>query len=370
MGEADYVMGSRLMGTIKEMKRLSNAFKSLVALEGGYRLSSYRVTLLVSPYKVEPQVQEDLAACGIVLEPMEKASLLSDLDGLLITKALDDAAFLESGILHLSKTPGLLLVYGEDIPYGYADTLVDAYARQGSWEVVRMTLVCSGERALLGGKPNGVWVRDLCRRLAHHHLQSMVCQMREVDEVIRQLPRYLAWKERFFFELGEVCDSEHISLQRVARAMGMDTRIGQQWMYPERRDYGQVCWWLERECRHVLEKTNVERITIWGPLILWKQMPTGWLTTKEVYLYTWEDEPIPNEDFPDWTICNQWEKSLENADLLVIGGVDIVLSELPLYQLARLMRQAVVVDAAACFPIQEAQAYLKSYRAVGEKTNV
>lgn len=316
-----------------------------------------------------PQVHKDLAACGFALKTVEGESDLSGGSGFLVTSPLD-VAVLEREAINLPETPGLLLVYGTDIPYGYADTLVDTYASQGRWEVVRMALICGGERALIGGNPNGAWVRKLCRTLAHHHLQSMVCRMREVDEVIRQLPRYLAWKEQFYFELGEKCDSEHISLQRVTRAMGMDTRIGQQWLYLERQDPMLVCQWLERECRHVLEKANVERVTIWGPLRLWRQMPVDWLNGKQVCLYTPEDEPIPNEGFPNWTFCHQWEKSLENTDLLIIGGVDDTLSELPLHQLVRLMRQAVVVDATACFPILEAQAYLKSYRAIGEKTNV
>lgn len=325
--------------------------------------------LLVSLGETTPQVQTDLAACGFALETMGKERYFSGGKGLLVTTPLD-VAILKSEAVNLRETPGLLLVYGTDIPYGYADTLVDTYASQGRWEVVRMAVVCGGERALIGGNPNGVWVRRLCRTLAHHHLPSMVCRMREVDEVIRQLPRYLAWKERFYFGLGETCDAEHISLQRVARAMGMDTRIGQEWLYPERQDPMLVCRWLERECRHVLEKANVERVTIWGPLRMWSQMPVDWLNGKQVCLYTREDESIPNEGFLNWTICHQWEKSLENTDLLVIGGVDPYLSELPLHQLVRLMRQAVVVDATACFPMQEAQAYLKSYRAIGEKTNV
>ncbi|MFP3392225.1 hypothetical protein [Brevibacillus sp. SIMBA_040] len=333
-------------------------------------MSSNIMTLLTSANRVAPHVQEDLAACGIALKPWGMGDVLPDeAEGLLVAHP-DHAAVLQRRDIRMFEIPGLLLVYGEDIPHGFADTLVRTDANQESWEVVRMAFFCGGERVLLGGNPNGVWVRRLCRQLAHHDLVSMVCQMREVDEVIHQLPRYLAWKEQFYFELGERCDGQHISLQRVSRALGMDTRIGQQWLYPERTDHAKVCQWLERECRHVLQKANVQKVALWGPISLWNQMPADWLAGKEVFLYGWGDKLFPNNKFPEWTICINWEKTLENTDLLVIGGIGHRLGELPLYQLVRLMRQAVVVDAVATFPIQEAQAYLKGYRAIGEKTNV
>ncbi|WP_312116008.1 hypothetical protein [Brevibacillus reuszeri] len=333
-------------------------------------MSTYIMTLLTPTDKVAPHVQEELAACGIVLKPWGTGDVSpEEAAGLLIAHP-DHAAVLGHGPVRVSETPGLLLIYGEHIPNGFVDSLQRTYANQGSGEVVRMAFFCGRERVLLGGNPNGKWIRQLCRQLAHHGHMSMVCQMREVDEVIDQLPRYLAWKEQFFMELGEVCDQQGISLQRVSRALGMDNRIGQQWLYPDRQDHTRVCQWIEREYRYVLQKANVHKVALWGRIFLWSQMSAEWLADKEVFLYMWGDGLFPNEKLPNWTVCTNWEKTLENSDLLIIGGVHDQLRELPLHQLVRLMRQAIVVDATASFPIQEAQAYLKSYRTFGEKTNV
>lgn len=332
-------------------------------------LSSQCLTLLVLSGEVMPEVRQDLEACGIHLATYEKGMARPQVDGFLVTKPMDMDG-LESGDIRIAKTPRLLLVYGAEIPYGWADTLVPPFADNGKWEVVRMMLVSGQERAWIGGEPNSKWVRCLCRQLAQHQLLSMVCDRREVDEAIRQLPRYLSWKEQFYLELGEVCDTKGISLRRVARALGMDKRIGQGWLYPERLDQSLIREWITRECQQVMQKANVLRVALWGPLSMWIQMPPGWLADKEVRLYTNSDEPFPNESFPRWSICPTWTKALENADLLVIGQMDDVIGQLPLQELVRCMGQAIVVDAAGCFPLQEAQSNLNGYRAIGENTNV
>lgn len=327
------------------------------------------MSLLAVSDESEREVWRELGVCNIHVSTAEKGMALPEVAGILVTRRSDMEELNRANLARI-RSPRLLLVYGAQIPYGWAETLVDTYASNGEWDVVRLTLFSDGERALIGGDPNSLWTRALCRRLADHQILSMVFGMREVDEAIRQLPRYLAWKERFFFELGGMCDSQGVSLQRVARALGMDKRVGQGWLYPERKDHTQVCQWIERECRHVLEKANVHRVVLWGQLSIWRQMDTGWLAEKEVCLYTGTDEPFPNESLSGWSMCSTWQKALENADLLVIAQAGGVIKELSLTELVRCMKQAIVVDAAACFPLSEAQANLICYRAIGEKTNV
>lgn len=316
-------------------------------------------------------VRRDLEACGIQLILYGKQAEWTGqkVDGVLLTKETEQRTW-EKTLPILNTTPGLLLLYGPSIPYGWAQRLVDNNHGDEAWEVVRMVLVGDGERALVGGRAEGPCVRTLCRLLAKSQRVSLVCKMKEVDEAVRQLPFYLAWKERFFVELGEVCDQEEISLQTVARAMGMDRRVGQDWLYPERLDQRRVMQWIEREGILVAEKVNVHRIALWGPAALWKEMDKSWLQGKEVCLVAQGDEPIPNDIYPEWTTSRTWEKALKDADLLVIGKADGIIRGLPLHELVLCMKQANVLDACACFPLQEARSLLHSYRAIGEKTNV
>lgn len=269
-----------------------------------------------------------------------------------------------------SGSSRLLLVYGTKIPYGVTQEWIDTYAGNGEWDVVRMAFFAESDRALIGGDPGSEWVRHFCRRLADSGTVTMVLGVQEAEEAIRQLPRYLAWKERFYVELGETCDRQCVSLQRVARALGMDKRIGQGWQYPGRADHRQIRQWIERECQHVLGKTNVQRIVLWGPLDFWMQMDHGWLAEKEVCVYAGQDKPFPKEWSSAWSSCPNWTDALENADLLVIAQADGVVEQIPLPELIRPMKQAIVVDAGACFPLAEAQAFVLCYRAIGEKTNV
>lgn len=328
------------------------------------------LTLLALSEESARAARSELETCGIrLLSPVEVAAAVTRVDGLLLTGQTDPGEW-EQVVPLLAASPGVLLVYGATVPYGWSELVAGQRFRQGRWEVVRMALFSDGEQALIGGEPDGRWVRTLCRLLADRGRVSLVCRRREVDEAIRQLPRYLAWKERFYLELGEVCDRERISLQTVARALGMDRRIGQAWLFPDRTDHQPLCAWIEREAVRVLEETNGQRVVLWGPSSLWRQMGTNWLQGKEVWLVTGEDEPIPNEVVSAWTTCSSWQKALQGADLLIVGKAEGGIGELPLHELVRCMRQAVVVDACACFPMQEARSLLRGYRAIGEKTNV
>jgi len=186
------------------------------------------LTLLALSGETARSSWPELEACGIHLIPFgeQQGLAVSHADGLLLTSRTDPGEW-ERAVPFLSATPGVLLVHGADIPYSWTETVMVQDVRPGQWEVVRMALFSAGAKALIGGEPNGRWVRTLRRLLADNGRVSLVCRMREVDEAVRQLPRYLTWKERFYLELGEVCDREGVSLQTVARALGMDRRVGQ-----------------------------------------------------------------------------------------------------------------------------------------------
>lgn len=332
-----------------------------------------RMTLWVAAEQILHKWGESLKECGMDLLVAQKGESAEGVDGLLLTGPGDYSRLHELGENGLCQqnSPALLLVFGDEAPYGWADELAAACeASQKPCEVVRMSLWSGNERVLLGGEPVVQQMRRLCRLLADHGKVSMVCGRREVDEAIRQLPRYLAWKERFYWEMGEVCDDNGVSLSQVSRALGLDTRIGQGWLDSGRQDHSLVCAWIVRECQHVLQKAKIERVALIGPEGLWSSMPQGWLAGRKVAVFTGTDKLFPNEVRPGWVRCNSWEAAVQDADLLVIGDGQGVVAELSLQELIRAMRQSLVIDAASSFPVQEARLLCQGYRAVGEKTNV
>jgi hypothetical protein len=333
-----------------------------------HEVSSKGVTVLVqvSEKPLPDALVRELAAIGISVAPAEnRRRTAAGACGFLVAGE-SDAARLSAGLAEWDR-PGLLLVYGDRVANTAAEVLAAQYP---GWEVVRLYRFAGGERALVGGDPNSPWTRILCRQLAEHDVIAMVCGMREAEEVIRQLPRFLAWKERFYLRLGESCDRRGVRLQTVARALGMDSRVGQGWLDPQRNDRAALRRWLVRQCRFVMSKTNVRRVALWGPTSLWQQMPPGWLADKEVRLYIPRDEQIPNGESTAGERCATWQTALAQADLLVVASPDPDLMELPLSELIRQMRQPIVVDACACFPLPEAEALPMIYRTIGEKTNV
>lgn len=325
--------------------------------------------LWVISEEVVARFGNELEACGIELVVCSADDIQEGAIGFLLTKE-SDGKLLQERMQQLGTGPWLVLVYGSDVPYDWANTLHTQYEHTGEHEVIRMALF-THERALLGGEPDGRWMRFLCKQLARYSLVTMVCGMREVDEALRQLSRYLAWKEQFYIELGASCDEKGISLLQVSRALGMDKRIGHGWLYPSRQDSSLIVRWLEKECRLALQKANIHRIVLWGEDSLWEHMPSDWLAEKDVAVYTGEDKPIPNKRMTGWTLYDSWQDAVKDADLLVIGNAaGTTIAELPLSELVNRMRQSYVIDAAACFPMQEAQSYFQAYRAIGENTNV
>lgn len=335
-------------------------------------VSSRESIHLAAPGPIPDHLRCELAACGIRVSMWEETEDRETFQGVVVTRPTDVEKW-EGITWTKSRIPRLFLVYGPDIPHGWSDQQAAAHAEKGAWDVLRMMLVAGSERALIGGSSGSFYVRMLRRHLADHQIMTLVCARREVDEVYRQLPRYLTLKEKFFLELGDLCDDQGISLQVVSRAMGMDKRVGQEWLYSERTDHAHIFRWISRETRSLLKKWNLHRVVLWGSPSFWKQMPAEWLRCKEVRLYANGTKSVPNEAFEfgfDCAVCPVWTDALKQADLLVIGEADEVIRELALDKLSQCMRQSIVVDAAACFPPQEAKSYLKMYRSIGEKTNV
>ncbi|MCK9910786.1 hypothetical protein MXD81_16685, partial [Microbacteriaceae bacterium K1510] len=183
----------------------------------------------------------------------------------------------------------LALVYGEDVPRGLADRLQAKYnAKQPKVEVVRLFLFPDCERAVLGGDNEGYWTRELRLHLAWHQMITLLCRRAEVDEVVHHLPLFLSWKKYFYQLLGERCDESKARLEVVARALGMDKRVGQGWLptvtasgYEDRY----LSRWLERQWQYVRKKTNIERVAVWGTSALCEGIFSELARGSDVRLY-------------------------------------------------------------------------------------
>ncbi|NGQ96508.1 hypothetical protein G3578_15190 [Brevibacillus sp. SYP-B805] len=278
-----------------------------------------------------------------------------------------DAPLLQKRLAALVRSggePAVLLLVGHKIPYGFADRMAEGL--DVPVEVVRLCLWEGENRALIGGDHRGRWVHRLRRHLAERGLISLLCRCIEVDEAVRHLPLYLAWKQRFYLQLGERCDASGARLEVVAQALGMDARIGQGWLCREAATpewEREIVAWLARQCGKVREKTKVDRLAFWGPKRLWNAIAMHVPGVREVRLYDPAEAEKTNEP-------SLLEDTLAQADLLVIADADQRIRELGLHVIVSLMRQPFVIDACSCYPLSEAEGFAIPYRTLGQNTNV
>ncbi|HZG16769.1 MAG TPA: hypothetical protein VE710_17410 [Candidatus Bathyarchaeia archaeon] len=262
--------------------------------------------------------------------------------------------------------PSLLLLYGEDIPFGYADRLQEKLP--AGVEVVRMAILYGQERALIGGNPTGKWVKRIRRQLAEHGLISLICRPIEVDETLRQIPAFLDWKSRFYVRLGELCDQSQARLEVVAQALGMDTRIGQGWL-PEEDDVPQQAAeaerdrWLLREFEEIWRKAKISRIAFWGSEPQLKTIENK----LNVHVEVNQCDPL---QLPKTNELAALTGTLEHADLLIIRRASPIVRGLDLQELVSRMSRPLVLDACSCYPLTEADALQIGYRTFGQNTNV
>lgn len=298
--------------------------------------------------------------------------------GLLIDGPVDRTALAE-GIRRLTasgryaRRPLLLLVVGQNVPYPYSIRLA---AQWGEWpvEVVRLILLGDGERAILGGDHDGYWLHHLRHRLADVRVISLVCGRAEAEEAAYSLRKFLVSKQRFFQRVAERCDRLGARFEQVAQGIGMDVRVGQGWLLPSEEHSGtlkrQVERWLLRQVKTVGQKTNLSRMTIWGDPTRYLRLIAELCRIKQVRISFRLALQKPNNLPATWQRFSNLLASLEQADLLLILDADLPVRELDLGELIRRMRQPIVIDTCACYPLEEAEAYRLMYRTFGQKTNV
>ncbi len=309
-------------------------------------------------------------ALGIELVSQEQREV--PVHGVWVGGELDLAVLMPLIACLCTSEPLLVLVVGERVPYGFAARVQDT-CQAGRVEVVRFLLLDGGERAVLGGDPQGWWLIRLRRRLADAGILSLVCRYVEADEAARFLPLYLEWKQRFYLEMGGRCDQSGARLEVVAQALGMDKRIGQGWLFPGAGGAAQereIAGWLREQWTFVKQKTNVSRIAFWGaPSVLRAVLPQE-KAGERICLYIPAQTEKPNDLPVIWRTCADPLETLDDADVLMIAGADRLVRELALTQLVFRMRQPVVIDACSCYPLQEAEAFAIRYRSFGQNTNV
>jgi hypothetical protein len=259
----------------------------------------------------------------------------------------------------------VLLLYGEKIPFGDADRL--AHTLDSSHvEVVRLFLLEGEKRAIIGGDTTGRWVHRLRRHLAQKGLITLVCRRIEVDEAVRHIPLYLAWKQRYVLQLGASCDVSGARLEVVAQALGMDKRIGQGWLFDHTMSpewEREIVDWLSQQCRWVDEKTKVDRLAFWGPEYLLTSIRPLFSARPQVRLY----DPVQAQKTNKPLLPAE---TLDGADLLIIAAADQGIRELGLKEVVSRMNRPLVIDACCCYPLPEAEGYAIKYRTLGQNTNV
>ncbi|MGE5701121.1 MAG: hypothetical protein ACM32O_01185 [Clostridia bacterium] len=282
------------------------------------------------------------------------------------------------------NAPFLVLIPGDGewVSSGLADRLHQEYAAHHV-EVVRLLFMENGERAIIGGSVEGYWVTFLRRLAARHRVISLVCRRAEVDEMAFQHRRYLLQKQRFFLEMANRCEAHSLRLEVIAQGLGMDERIGQEWlcrdtsidrMIPVGQGEGADCQnWLEMNMQQHISDFVPAHVLICGKkhqidrLSAWIQKHNRQIQTS---VYVVENQEKTNES-PAWTDRSSgFTLMLEQADLLVIAAWDNVLQELDLQQIKQRMRQPVVLDAVSLFPRQEADLHQITYMTYGQNTNV
>lgn len=313
--------------------------------------------------------RNDLAELDFTLLPdVNQSAQPDDVSGIYLDRPGDESAIRERLIAAFSANkgdPALLLLYGEEIPFGFADMIQDKLSRS-TVEVVRMAILHGKERVLLGGASTGEWVGRLRRHLAAHRMISLVCRPIEVDEALRLVPAFLDWKSQFYLRMGEQCDQSRARLEVVGQALGMDKRIGQGWL-PEEVSFSQLQAgmeaWLRQECRNLKQKTKITRIAFWGGESQLEAVQSIISEQTEIRLY---DPYLSVNTNEPWPLI----ETLDQADLLVIGRANQTVRELGLQELVLRMKRPLVIDVCSCYPLAEAEALQIRYRTFGQNTNV
>ncbi len=325
-------------------------------------------TVLLVHGAAKEKNRTELSELSIILLPdVAQPDHPHHVSGLYLDGPEDESLIRERVIATFSANqdkPALLLLYGDQIPFGFADEIQQQLP--STVEVVRMAMLHGKERVLIGGASTGVWVGHLRRHLAAHHMISLICRPIEVDEALRQIPAFLDWKSQFYLRMGERCDQSRARLEVVAQALGMDKRIGQGWL-PEEESFPRLEQekkaWLQQECRNVSKKTKIARVAFWGGEDQLETVRATIPEHTEVCLYDPFHMRNTNEPSP-------LNETLDQADLLVIGRADPMVRGLDLYELVSRMKRPMIIDACSCYPLAEAERLQIHYRTFGQNTNV
>ncbi|MET3291282.1 UNVERIFIED_CONTAM: hypothetical protein ABID98_003852 [Brevibacillus sp. OAP136] len=318
---------------------------------------------LISSTQANGAAADGLVVCG------EEATM----DSVILPDQVQDAT---ANASQGRQLPFLILVFGESdsIPSGLADELHRKYAAHPV-EVVRFFLMPSGNRAIIGGEPEGHWVSCLRRLAAREGIISLVCARTEVDEIVWQLDKYLRLKQRFYLHMARRYESGLARLGIVAQALGMDERIGQGWLYQDglgKRRMKEIERWLQNNMKAVLTQFRPQRVVVCG---YYEQIDslTAWLIEQEPRIQTCTyavDLPENTNEKKDKTlICRSLPELLLDAELLVIVGADSALEELHLERLTQQMKRPTVIDALSLFPVDEAKLFGITYITYGQNTN-
>lgn len=275
------------------------------------------------------------------------------------------------------QTPFLLLLTGDEIPYGMADQLHEAIGVRAV-DVVRLFLFPDGEHAVIGGDLSSDWVRILRQQLADEGVISQICKQIEVDEIAACLPLYLEWKQRFYLYLGERCDQAQARTEVVAWGLGMDKRIGQGWIQDKPLLVGEpielqpisLKEWLIKEMQLLRKQQSPQTITVWSDERGMRLIEPEIEQLGSIRLYVTDTNhqgnPYITGCFPGFA---NLQESIRGTDALIILDTNPLIRELAPELFVQTMRKPFILDTCSCYPLQEMEAFQIAYRTIGEKSS-
>ncbi|MGG0756362.1 hypothetical protein [Brevibacillus laterosporus] len=346
----------------------------------------------VAPISLPREYLEVLSTCEIdIISAKEWEQTNAEISGWLFTESLSILEWQQFkrditrclGNKRLNNRPYLVLLAGDNL----SDIVAYEFIKRlqpfkDSIEIIRLLCWMEQKRAILGSSIcECLAENDFAVRNWHDHLRrafsiqgyiSFVCRYEEAVEIAWARQIFLNQKTRFYHRIASRCDELGARANIVGQGLGMDRRIGQEWLFPnvyDERTLQQEQEWLEREWNYLLQQVSVKRVAIWGYSPIPGDM-LAQLSCLEVSCYLQACQQKTNNLPSDWHYCNTPLEAAKLADALLILRHDQDIRSIRLDNLYESMAKPNVLDVVDCFPSYEAKLEKICYRTLGQNPNV
>ncbi|WP_232698983.1 hypothetical protein [Brevibacillus daliensis] len=214
--------------------------------------------------------------------------------------------------------------------------------------------------------------RKVRQSLAEKGVISYICSW-EAAELIRSTSQaFLNLKSRFYYELAEHCERAQIPIETIIKAIGMDLRIGQEWLFPALYDMTTKeieKKWFRKWFRLLKTEKEIRKIAIWGAVPWLSEEISRQADQTEIVFY---QVGLQSENMcpGNWEISDDALDAAKDADLLIICRNDEEIKTISLDKLQGILAQVNILDLVASFPWQEMKDSGFIYVTPGQNTNI